>query len=177
MSLIQSNYYGFGAGHVPGNVGFVMQNRGTLFAMDENHHNRLEPNKRPCHTIIPAMVTRDGKPFLSFGVMGGDMQPQGHAQVLVNIIDHGMNVQAASDAARVRHDGSDTPTGDIMSDGGRLIVESGVSDEAVEELKKRGHNVSRGGSGGGYQAIRIDYETGLLHGGSEARKDGAAIGY
>ena len=177
VSLIQSNYYGFGSGHVPGNVGFVMQNRGTLFAMDENHHNRLEPNKRPFHTIIPAMVTRDGKPFLSFGVMGGDMQPQGHAQVLVNIIDHGMNVQAASDAARVRHDGSDTPTGDIMSDGGRLIVESGVSDEAVEELKKRGHNVSRGGSGGGYQAIRIDYETGLLHGGSEARKDGAAIGY
>jgi gamma-glutamyltranspeptidase/glutathione hydrolase len=105
------------------------------------------------------------------------MQPQGHAQVLVNMIDHGMNVQAASDAARVRHDGSDTPTGDIMSDGGRLIVESGVSDEALEELKKRGHKVSRGGSGGGYQAIRIDYETDLLHGGSEARKDGAAIGY
>jgi len=162
---------------VPGNVGFAMQNRGTLFAMDENHHNRLEPNKRPFHTIIPAMVTKDGKPVLSFGVMGGDMQPQGHAQVLVNMIDHGMNVQEATDAARVRHDGSDTPTGDVMTDGGRLIVESGVSEKVVAELKKRGHNVSRGGAGGGYQAIRIDHETGLLHGGSEARKDGAAIGY
>ena len=177
VSLIQSTYYGFGSGHVPGNVGFTMQNRGTLFAMDEKHHNRLEPNKRPFHTIIPAMVTKDGKPVLSFGVMGGDMQPQGHAQVIVNMLDHGMNVQEATDAARVRHDGSDTPTGDIMSDGGHLIVESGVSDEVVAELKKRGHNVSRGGAGGGYQAIRIDHETGLLHGGSEARKDGAAIGY
>ena len=177
VSLIQSTYYGFGSGHVPGNVGFTMQNRGTLFAMDDKHHNRLEPFKRPFHTIIPAMVTKDGKPVLSFGVMGGDMQPQGHAQVLVNMIDHDMNVQEATDAARVRHDGSGTPTGDVMTDGGRLIVESGVSDEVVAELKKRGHNVSRGGAGGGYQAIRIDHETGLLHGGSEARKDGAAIGY
>jgi gamma-glutamyltranspeptidase/glutathione hydrolase len=177
VSLIQSTYYGFGSGHVPGNVGFTMQNRGTLFAMDEKHHNRLEPNKRPFHTIIPAMVTKNGKPVLSFGVMGGDMQPQGHVQVLVNMLDHGMNVQEATDAARVRHDGSDTPTGDIMSDGGHLIVESGVSDKVLAELKKRGHNVSRGGAGGGYQAIFIDHKTGLLHGGSEARKDGAAIGY
>ena len=176
VSLIQSIYYGFGSGHVPGNVGFTMQNRGTLFAMDDKHHNRLEQFKRSFHTIIPAMVTKDGKPVLSFGLMGGDMQPQGHAQVLVNMIDHGMNVQEATNAARVRHDGSDTPTGDVMTDGGRLIVESGVSDKVVAELKKRGHNVSRGGAGGGYQAIRIYHETGLLHGGSEARKDGAAIG-
>ena len=110
-SLIQSNYMGFGSKHVPGDVGFAMQNRGALFALDDTHLNRLEPHKRPFHTIIPAFVTKDGKPWFCFGVMGGDMQAQGHVQVLVNMIDFGMNVQAAGDAARVMHTGSATPTG------------------------------------------------------------------
>ncbi|HSG70645.1 MAG TPA: gamma-glutamyltransferase, partial [Planctomycetaceae bacterium] len=110
-SLIQSNYFGFGSQVVAGKTGFAMQNRGALFALDDTHLNRLEPHKRPFHTIIPGFVTKDGKPWFSFGVMGGDMQPQGHVQVLVNLIDFKMNVQMAGDAARVRHDGSATPTG------------------------------------------------------------------
>ena len=178
VSLIQSTYYGFGSGLVPGDLGFCLQNRGTLFALDPSHHNRLEPHKRPFHTIIPAMVTRDGKPWLSFGVMGGDMQPQGHVQVLINIIDHGMNVQDAGDAARCQHVGSSTPTGDTMTDGGTVLLEPGIPDEVIPALEARGHKVKRAGWGfGGYQAIRIDHDTGVLHGGSEPRKDGAAIGY
>jgi gamma-glutamyltranspeptidase / glutathione hydrolase len=117
-SFIQSVYYGFGSQVVPGNVGFAMQNRGALFALDDTHLNRLEPHKRPFHTIIPAMVTKEGKPWFCFGVMGGDMQPQGHVQVLVNLIDFGMNVQQAGDAARVQHSGSATPTGLPMQAGG-----------------------------------------------------------
>ena len=178
VSLIQSIYYGWGSGLVPGDLGFMLQNRGTLFALDETHHNRLEPHKRPFHTIIPAMVTRDGKPWLCFGLMGGDMQPQGHVQVLCNIIDHGMNVQEAGDAARARHFGSSTPTGDVMNDGGQVAVESGISDEIVASLRRKGHRVRREkGSFGGYQAILIDHENDMLQGASEPRKDGAAIGY
>ncbi|GMV95869.1 MAG: gamma-glutamyltransferase [Phycisphaerae bacterium] len=178
VSLIQSNYFGFGSGLVPGDLGFALQNRGCLFALDANHPNRLEPHKRPFQTIIPAMVTRDGRPWLSFGVMGGDMQPQGHVQVLCNMIDFGMNVQEAGDAARVQHHGSSTPTGEVMTDGGRVTVESGVSDPVVAALRARGHRVSRARSGfGGYQGIRIDWENGVLLGGSEPRKDGCAMGY
>jgi gamma-glutamyltranspeptidase/glutathione hydrolase len=179
-SLIQSIYYGFGSQVVPGNVGFALQNRGALFALDDHHLNRFEPHKRPFHTIIPAMVTKDGKPWFTFGVMGGDMQPQGHVQVLVNLIDFGMNVQAAGDAARVNHVGSATPTGLPMKpDGGTVYVESGIPDAAVAELQRRGHVVMRGGAGsfGGYQGILIDWEHGVLRGATDPRKDGAAVGY
>src|SRR5690606_34631896 len=124
------------------------------------------------------MVTRDGRPWLSFGVMGGDMQPQGQVQVLCNMIDFGMNVQQAGEAARCRHDGSSTPTGGRMTDGGSVTVESGISEQAVAGLKARGHDVSRGRGGfGGYQAILIDHENGVLQGGSDPRKDGCAAGY
>jgi gamma-glutamyltranspeptidase/glutathione hydrolase len=178
-SMIQSNFYAFGSRVTPGNVGFAMQNRGALFALDENHLNRLEPHKRPFHTIIPAFVTKEGKPWFCFGVMGGDMQPQGHVQVLVNMIDFGMNVQEAGDAARVRHSGSQTPTGRPMaSQGGSVVVETGVPLETIAELQNRGHHVARSrGAFGGYQGIFIDQEHGTLHGGTEARKDGAAVGY
>ncbi len=177
-SLIQSNYYGFGSKITPGDVGFVLQNRGALFALDENHFNTLEPHKRPFHTIIPAMVTKDGRPWLCFGVMGGDMQPQGHVQVLVNLIDFGMNAQQAGDAARVRHIGSASPTGEAASGSGTVTVESGVSDETMQQLRNRGHRVVRAkGAFGGYQGILIDWDAGVLHGASEARKDGAAMGY
>ncbi len=178
-SLIQSNYYGFGSQVVPGEVGFAMQNRGTLFALDDEHLNRFEPGKRPFHTIIPAFVTQNGKPYFCFGVMGGDMQPQGHVQVLLNVIDFGMNVQAAGDAARVCHYGSQTPTGEPMDpNGGSVAIEGGVSAEAAKFLKARGHNVVRSPGGyGGYQGILIDWQNGVLHGATEPRKDGAAVGY
>jgi len=177
-SLIQSNYHGFGSQVVTGEVGFAMQNRGALFALDPEHLNRLEPNKRPFHTIIPAMATKDGKPWFCFGVMGGDMQPQGHVQVLVNLIDHGMNVQAAGDAARVRHLGSAQPTGAAADGAGTVQVESGISKETVTALRERGHQVVRAkGAFGGYQGILIDWENGVLHAATEARKDGEAVGY
>jgi gamma-glutamyltranspeptidase/glutathione hydrolase len=178
-SFIQSNFHNFGSYIVPGDLGFVLQNRGELFALDDRHLNRLEPHKRPFHTIIPAFVTKDGKPWFCFGVMGGDMQPQGHVQILVNLIDFGMNVQQAGDSARINHDGSQTPTGQrIERGGGTVHVESGVSDEAVEYLKARGHNVQRGGASvGGYQGILIDEKLGTLRGATDPRKDGAAVGY
>ena len=179
-SFIQSNFAGFGSFVVPGDAGFVMQNRGQLFALDDDHLNRLEPHKRPFHTIIPAMVTKDGKPWFCFGVMGGDMQAQGHVQVLVDLIDFDMNAQEAGDEARVRHDGSATPTGARAEpNGGRLLIEPAVPAEVVAALKKKGHNVmrARGGGFGGYQGILIDWKHGTLHGASEPRKDGCATGY
>ena len=178
-SLIQSNFVGFGSKVVPGDVGFPLQNRGALFALDPNHLNCLEPHKRPFHTIIPAMVTRDDKPWLVFGVMGGDMQPQGQVQVLVNLIDFGMDVQEAGDAARIRHEGSQTPTGQPMAnDGGVVTAESGIPDGALVELEERGHRIATSpGAYGGYQGIMIDRATSLLHGGTDPRKDGSAAGY
>jgi gamma-glutamyltranspeptidase/glutathione hydrolase len=178
-SLIQSNYYGFGSQLVPDDLGFALQNRGALFALDPKHPNALAPHKRPFHTIIPAMVTKDDRPVFCFGVMGGDMQPQGHVQVLVNLIDFGMNPQAAGDAARIRHGGSAEPTGKPAApNGGTVFVESGVSDAAVAELKRLGHQVVRASGGyGGYQGILIDWQNGTLVGASETRKDGHAAGW
>jgi gamma-glutamyltranspeptidase / glutathione hydrolase len=179
VSLIQSNYNGFGSGLAPKDLGFAIQNRGCLFALNEKHANKLEPGKHPFHTIIPAMVTKDDKPYLVFGVMGGDMQPQGHVQVLINHIDFGMNVQQAGEAPRIEHTGSATPTGRKADpDGGSVKAEAGISQEIVDELTKRGHQVTRvRTNGGGYQGIMIDPKTGMLHGATEARKDGAAVGY
>jgi len=179
VSLIQSNYYGFGSGLAPADLGFAIQNRGTLMALDENHANTLEPGKRPFHTIIPAMVLKEGKPIFTFGVMGGDMQPQGHVQVLINMIDFGMNVQQAGEAPRIEHVGSASPTGNPGMKGGGLVrAEEGLSPEIVKELMRRGHRVDWvKKNGGGYQGIWIDPATGILHGGSEYRKDGAAVGY
>ncbi len=179
VSLIQSNFHGFGSFHVPGELGFVLQNRGCLFALDEHHANRLEPRKRPFHTIIPGFVTRDGKPWLSFGVMGGDMQAQAHAQVLCNLIDFGMDVQEAGDAPRFRHFGSAEPTGQPAQGGGSVELESGIGANVRDALIARGHKLVKATPGGfgGYQAIRIDVEHHVLFGGSDPRKDGAAMGY
>jgi gamma-glutamyltranspeptidase / glutathione hydrolase len=178
-SLIQSNYHGFGSQVVPGQLGFALQNRGNLFSLDDDHPNKFEPGKRPFHTIIPAFVTKDGLPHFVFGVMGGDMQPQGHVQVLVNMIDFDMNIQMAGDAARIRHDGSATPTGTPMVEGGgTVLVESGIPIAAVDRLKAMGHQVkSEGGAGmGGYQGILINRKQGILEGATESRKDGVALG-
>ncbi|MEQ1824442.1 MAG: gamma-glutamyltransferase [Pirellula sp.] len=177
-SLIQSNYHGFGSQVVPGEVGFAMQNRGNLFSLDPAHPNRLEPRKRPFHTIIPALVTKAGKPVFVFGVMGGDMQPQGQVQVLVNWIDFGMNIQMAGDAARVRHEGSETPTSAPADPkGGTVYYESGIPSETIRSLEKMGHQLRHGrGSMGGYQGILIDWDRNLLQGATESRNDGVALG-
>jgi gamma-glutamyltranspeptidase/glutathione hydrolase len=177
VSLIQSNYRGMGSGMTPPGLGFVLQDRGEMFSLDPQHPNAFAPGKRPFHTIIPAFVTRDGEPWLSFGVMGGGMQPQGHAQVLVNMIDFGMDLQAAGDAPRIRHDGSSEPTGERMTDGGVVRLEKGFPPEAVAELERRGHRVEvrNDGGYGGYQAIRKG--DGSWVGASESRKDGHAAGY
>lgn len=178
VSLIQSNYHGFGSGNTPPDLGFAIQNRGTSFALDDRHPNRLEPRKRPFHTIIPAMALKNGKPWLVFGVMGGDMQPQGHVQILVNLIDFKMNLQAAGEAPRIEHRGHPTPTGRPADGSGEVLAEPGIPEHVLNELKRRGHRVERVRmNGGGYQAILIDPETGVLHGATEARKDGVAAGY
>lgn len=181
VSLIQSNYRGMGSGIVVPGLGFVFQDRGELFSMDPDHANVYEPGKRPFHTIIPAFVMKDGKPFMSFGVMGGAMQPQGHVQILTNIIDFGMNLQEAGDAARWRHSGSTQPTdaaGAYLQDGGIVHLESGYPWQVVRGLMIRGHNVAYDMGGyGGYQAIMYDAENDVYYGASESRKDGHAAGY
>lgn len=178
VSLIQSNYRGMGSGMCPPGLGFILQDRGELFSLEEGHFNVYEPGKRPFHTIIPAFITKDGKPWMSFGVMGGSMQPQGHAQIVVNMIDFGMNLQEAGDAPRIRHGGSSQPTGEKMSDGGVVNLESGIPYESIRELARRGHKVQYSVGGyGGYQAILKDDKNGVYFGASESRKDGQAAGY
>ncbi len=178
VSLIQSNYRGMGSGLVPDGLGFMFQDRGELFALEDSHANVYAPGKRPFHTIIPAFIMRDGAPLMSFGLMGGDMQPQGHVQVLVNIIDFGMNIQEAGDAARFRHAGSSTATGEPREGVGIVELESGYGPDIRAEMEARGH-VPEDGSGGfgGYQAIWRDPETGVYFGATEMRKDGTAMGY
>ena len=176
VSLIQSNYRGMGSGMVPPGLGFMLQNRGELFNLDKNHANALVGGKRPFHTIIPAFITKNNKPFVSFGVMGGATQPQAHAQIAINIIDFDLNLQEAGDAPRIVHSGSSQPTGESMINGGYLSLESSFKDIIIEELKNKGHVIEyQKGIFGGYQAIM--YKDGVYYGASESRKDGHAVGF
>jgi gamma-glutamyltranspeptidase / glutathione hydrolase len=177
VSLIQSNFRGMGSGLVPDGLGFMFQDRGELFSLDENSANAYAPGKRPFHTIIPGFVTREGQPFLSFGLMGGDMQPQGHVQVLVNMIDFGMNVQEAGDAARWRHFGGSEATGEASAGVGVVEMESGFDPAVKSELEARGFKIAPGASFGGYQAIQWDTKQRVFWGASEMRKDGQAVGF
>ena len=178
ISLIQSNYRGMGSGMVPPGLGFMLQDRGELFSLEEGYNNTYEPGKRPFHTIIPAFITKDGAPLMSFGVMGGDFQPQGHAQIVMNMVDYGMNVQEAGDAPRWDHSGGSSPVTGPSTHKGEVHVESGIPYETVRGLMGRGHKVGFArGIYGGYQAIYRDPETGFYHGASESRKDGQAVGY
>jgi gamma-glutamyltranspeptidase/glutathione hydrolase len=189
VSLIQSNYRGMGSGMVPSRpeggreagLGFMLQDRGEQFALTPGHPNVLAPGKRPFHTIIPAFITKDGKPWMSFGVMGGAMQPQGHAQIVINMVDFGMTLQQAGDAPRIHHNGSTEPQGDVkpMTTGGELNLEPGFAPDVLAELTRRGHLIKpiHRWTFGGYQAILRDPITGVYCGASESRKDGHAAGY
>jgi len=189
VSLIQSNYRGMGGGLVPDGLGFMFQDRGELYSLDPAHPNAYAPAKRPFQTIIPAFVKKDGKPWMSFGLMGGGMQPQGHVQVLINLVDYGMNLQEAGDAARLHHDGGRQPTDALAGSPadtapvdmlGVLQVEPGIPAATVEALRAMGHNVEVEATGipfGGYQAIVRDPVTGVYTGATEMRKDGQASGY
>lgn len=181
VSLIQSNFRGMGTGFVAPGTGFSLQNRGELFSLDPNHPNVYEPGKRPFHTIIPGFVMKDGKPWFTLGVMGGEFQPMGHVQILVNMIDFGMNVQEASDAIRWLHTNSTEPTDafdEYLKDGGLVRFESDIDQIIVDALRAMGHNVEIGGGFyGRFQGILLDHEKGVYIGGSEARADGQAVGY
>ncbi len=180
VSLIQSNYRGMGSGMAPPGLGFILQDRGEMFVLKDDHANTYAPGKRPFHTIIPAFITKDGEPWVSFGVMGGDTQPQGHALIVSNLVDFGMNLQEAGDAPRIQHDGSTSPEGQAMpmSDGGSIELETGFDYASVRALMRKGHKVRfADGSFGGYQAIGFDAKTGVYTGASEGRKDGQAVGY
>jgi len=177
VSLIQSNFRGMGSGMTPPGLGFILQDRGELFSLEDGHPNEYEPGKRPFHTIIPAFITKDGKPYVSFGLMGGAMQPQGHTQIVVNLVDFGMGLQEAGDAPRIQHRGSSQPDGGTMTDGGALYLESGFDQEVIRNLMQRGHKISWGFGYGGYQAILWDEKRGVYFGASESRKDGMAAGY
>ena len=185
VSLIQSNYRGMGSGMAPPGLGFILQDRGEMFVLkgcegSAPHPNCYAPGKRPFQTIIPAFITKGGKPYVSFGVMGGAMQPQGHVQIVMNLVDFGMNLQEAGDAPRIQHENDTEPTGQNtpMRDGGVVQLESGFPYETVRALMDKGHRVEWAlGPYGGYQAILRDPETGVYYGASESRKDGQAAGY
>lgn len=166
VSFINSLFEGFGSGLVAGDTGIVLQNRGALFELNPKHPNAVAPRKRPFHTLIPGMVLHSGKPVWSFGVMGGDNQPQGHVQALINRIDFGMDVQQAGEAPRFRHSGEE------------VLLESAFTESLRSELAKKGHHIAAAvDAWGGYQGIAIDPQTGVLMGGSDPRKDGLAIGW
>ncbi len=180
VSLIQSNYRGMGSGMTPPGLGFILQDRGEMFVLKEGHANTFAPGKRPFHTIIPAFITKDGKPWLSFGVMGGDTQPQAHTLIVSNLIDFGMNLQEAGDAPRILHDGSTSPEGQVteMTDGGAIQLETGFDYSTIRALMRMGHKVEfANGPYGGYQAIGWDEKNKVYIGASEGRKDGQAAGY
>ena len=180
VSLIQSNYRGMGSGMTPPGLGFVLQDRGQLFVLKEGHPNSFAPGKRPFHTIIPSFITKDGKPWISYGVMGGGMQPQGHAQIVMNLIDFGMGLQEAGDAPRIQHEGATEPEAQVveMTDGGEVELESGFPYETIRALMRKGHHVTwADGPYGGYQAIEWDEKNRVYIGASEGRKDGQAAGY
>ncbi|WP_299620870.1 gamma-glutamyltransferase [uncultured Tenacibaculum sp.] len=178
ISLIQSNYRGMGSGMVPPKLGFMLQDRGELFSLKRGQANTYEPGKRPFHTIIPAFITKDGKPFVSFGVMGGDFQPMGHTQIVMNLIDFGMNLQEAGDAPRFDHTGGASPMGAITTNTGTVRTESGIPYTTIRGLMDRGHRIGTArGIYGGYQAILWDDINKVYHGASESRKDGQAAGY
>lgn len=180
VSLIQSNYRGMGSGMAPPGLGFILQDRGEQFVLKKGHANSFEPNKRPFHTIIPAFITKNDQPWISFGLMGGAMQPQGHVQIVMNLIDFGMNLQEAGDAPRIQHDGSTEPDGQNtpMTEGGVVNLESGFAYPTIQALMRKGHVIEfADGQYGGYQAIMRDAQSGVYYGASESRKDGQAAGY
>jgi gamma-glutamyltranspeptidase/glutathione hydrolase len=178
VSLIQSNYRGMGSGMTPGDLGFCLQDRGELFTLAEGQANTYAPGKRPFHTIIPAFITKNDEPYLSFGVMGGEFQPIGHVQIVMNLVDFGMNAQEAGDAPRMSHDGSPEPTGEPGKLPGTIQLESGFPLETIQKLMDMGHGVGwMLGGYGGYQAIRWDPSQKVFFGASESRKDGQAAGY
>ena len=178
ISLIQSIYDSFGSRICPDGTGFAMQNRGMAFSLDPGHPNRLEPHKRPFHTIIPGFVTEDGRPRLSFGVMGGAFQPQGHCQVLMNMLDFGMSPQQAGDQPRVSHSGNSEPNGPLRDGFGAVSCEAGIGGDVRAALAAMGHALGQGaGAFGGYQAIWRSDDPMVYFGGSDPRKDGAALGF
>jgi gamma-glutamyltranspeptidase / glutathione hydrolase len=177
VSLIQSNYRGMGSGLVPTGLGFMLQNRGELFALDPAHPNVYAPGKRPFQTIIPAFATKGGEPWMAFGLMGGDMQPMGHFQILSNMVDHGLTLQEAGDAARWRHEGSQDPTGKPEEGTGVLHVEDGMPAETKAGLESLGWKLGPSDGGfGGYQAVMRD-PRGTWAAATEMRKDGAAMAW
>ncbi|MEN1785634.1 MAG: gamma-glutamyltransferase [Bacteroidota bacterium] len=178
VSLIQSNYRGMGSGMVPPKLGFMLQDRGELFSLKKGQANTYAPRKRPFHTIIPAFITKDGKPFVSFGVMGGDFQPMGHTQIVMNLVDFGMNLQEAGDAPRWDHTGGASPMGKTTENTGMIRTESGIPYTTIRGLMDKRHRIGTArGIYGGYQAILWDDDNKVYHGASESRKDGQAAGY
>lgn len=176
VSIIQSNYRGMGSGLAPDGLGFMLQDRGELFSIQDGHPNVYAPGKRPFQTIIPGFATRDGEPWLSFGVMGGDMQPQGQVQIVSNMVDFGLGLQEAGDSPRWHHGGSSEPTGEPQKGTGVLNLETGVPEAARNALAAIGWTLKPDPGGyGGYQAI--ERWPGRYAAATEMRKDGVALAY